>query len=71
MLLPMIVIISIVLSLGFAYALPLEDYTETPTKKSVNKILKFCADNVNTTLTNETIASLNLSQFYSGYSCET
>jgi hypothetical protein len=67
----MIGVISIMLSLGFAYALPLEDYSETPTKKSVDKILKFCADNnANTTLTNETIMSLNLSQFYSDYTCD-
>jgi hypothetical protein len=70
MLLPIIGVISIVLSLGFAYALPLEDYIETPTKRSVDKILKFCADNTNATLTNETIMSLNLSQFYSDYTCD-
>ena len=62
--------LTMLLSLGFANALPLEDYSETPTKKSVEKILKFCADNANTTLTNETIMSLNLSQFYSDYNCE-
>lgn len=70
MLLPMIGVISIAFSLGFAYALPLEDYSETRTKKSIDKILKFCGVNANTTLTNETIMSLNLSQFYSDYTCD-
>lgn len=62
--------ISLILTIGLASALPLEDYSDTPTKKSVEKILKYCKDNSNATLTNETIMSLNLSQFYSDYTCE-
>jgi hypothetical protein len=64
-----LLVISLIMAIGFANALPLEDYSDTPTKKSVEKILKYCADNANATLTNDTITSLNLSQFYSDYTC--
>ena len=63
-------VLSLILSLSFANALPLEDYSETATKKTIDKILKYCANTPNSNITNDLVSTGNISQFYSEYTCD-
>lgn len=58
-----------VLSIGFANAAFLEDYSDTATKKTLDRILKYCASTPNANISLDLINSGNISQFYSDYTC--
>ena len=59
-----------ILSLGLANGALLEDYSDTATKNSLDKILKYCESTPNANITADLIETGNISQFYSDYTCD-
>ena len=48
----------------------LEDYSETPTKKSLNIILDFCKSNPDGSIATDFVNTSKISDFYAGYTCD-
>ncbi len=65
-----LVLVSTVISVGFASAAFLEDYSDTPTKKGLNTILDYCSSHPNGNITNDLVSTENISEFYTGYTCD-
>jgi len=69
--LPIVILgFSLFISLGFVNAMPLEDYSDTATRKTINKILEYCITTPNANITNDLVNTGNISQFYSDYTCD-
>jgi hypothetical protein len=58
------------LAISFANAARVEDYSDTATKKSLEKITDYCAKAPNANITRDLIENGNLSEFYSDYTCD-
>jgi hypothetical protein len=63
-------VIFTVLSAGFVNASFLEDISSTPTEKAINEILDYCDSNPNGNITTDLVNTENISEFYTGYTCE-
>ena len=62
--------VSIAFALPFANAAFLEDYSHTPTKKSLNKILDFCESNPDGDIATDLVNTSKISDFYADYTCD-
>ena len=47
----------------------LEDYSATPTKKSLNKILDYCQSNPDGNIATDLVNTSKISDFYADYTC--
>jgi hypothetical protein len=56
--------------LPVANAAFLEDYADTPTKKSLNAIVDFCKSNPNGSIVNDLVNTSKISDFYAEYTCD-
>ena len=65
-----LVLISTILPVSIANAAFLEDYSETPTKKSLNTILDFCQSNPEGNIATDLVNISKISDFYADYTCE-
>lgn len=65
-----LMLISTILSVSIANAAFLEDYADTPTKKSLNTILDFCASNSDGSIATDLVNTSKISDFYAEYTCE-
>ena len=65
-----LVLISTILPVSIANAAFLEDYSETPTKKSLNTILDFCQSNPEGNIATDLVNTSKISDFYADYTCE-
>ena len=65
-----LMLISTILPVSFAYAAFLEDYADTPTKKSLNTILDFCKSNPDGNIATDLVNTSKISDFYAGYTCD-
>ena len=63
-------LISTVLPASVANAAFLEDYAHTPTKKSLNIILDYCAANPDASIATDLVNTSKISDFYAEYTCE-
>ena len=61
---------TILLPVGIANAAFLEDYSDVPTKKSLNTILDFCKSNPDGNIEHELVNTSKISDFYAGYTCD-
>jgi hypothetical protein len=59
------------LSIGFARADFIEDLSSTPNEKTINDILDYCESNPNGDISADLVSTGKISEFYSGYTCET
>ena len=58
------------LAISFANAARVEDYSDTATEKSLEKITDYCAKTPNANITHDLIETGNVSEFYSDYTCD-
>jgi ABC-type phosphate transport system permease subunit len=65
-----LMLISTVLPVSIANAAFLEDYAHTPTKKSLNTILDYCAANPDGSIATDLVNTSKISDFYAEYTCE-
>ena len=65
-----LMLISTILPVSFAYASLLEDYASTPTKKSLNTILDYCQSNPDGNIATDLVNTSKISDFYAGYTCD-
>jgi hypothetical protein len=65
-----LMLISTILPLGIANAAFLEDYSETPTKKSLNTIVDFCRSNPDVNIVPDLVNTSKISDFYADYTCD-
>jgi hypothetical protein len=65
-----LMLISTILPVGIANAAFLEDYVETPTKKSLNTILDLCKSNPNGNIATDLVNTSKISDFYAEYTCD-
>ena len=65
-----LMLISTILPVSFAYASFLEDYASTPTKKSLNTILDYCQSNPDGNIATDLVNTSKISDFYAGYTCD-
>jgi len=65
-----LILISTILPVGIANAAFLEDYADTPTKKSLNTILDFCASKPDGNIATDLVNTSKISDFYAEYTCE-
>jgi hypothetical protein len=56
--------------ISFASAAPVEDYSDTATKKTLEKISEYCSTTPNANITADLIETGNISGFYSDYTCD-
>ena len=61
---------STILPVSIANAAFLEDYSETPTKKSLNTILDFCKSNPDGSIATDLVNTSKISDFYADYTCD-
>jgi len=65
-----LIIMSTIKSVSVANAAFLEDYVDTPTKKSLNTILDFCASKPDGNIATDLVNTSKVSDFYAEYTCE-
>ena len=65
-----LMLISTILPVSIANAVFLEDYSHTPTKKSLNAILDFCESNPDGNIATELVNTSKISDFYAEYTCD-
>ena len=65
-----LILISIIFPVSIANAAFLEDYADTPTKKSLNTILDFCKSNPDGNIVTDLVNTSKISDFYAEYSCD-
>jgi hypothetical protein len=65
-----LMLISTVLPVSIANAAFLEDYSDTPTKKSLNTILDYCRSNPDGNIANDLVNTSKISDFYAHYTCD-
>ena len=65
-----LMLISTILPVSIANAAFLEDYADTPTKKSLNTILDFCKSNPDGSIATELVNTSKISDFYAEYTCD-
>ena len=65
-----LMLISTILPVSIANAAFLEDYADTPTKKSLNTILDFCKSNPDGSIATELVNTSKISDFYAEYTCK-
>jgi hypothetical protein len=65
-----LMLISTILPVSIANAAFLEDYSDTPTKKSLNTILDYCQSNPDGNITNDLVNTSKISDFYADYTCD-
>jgi hypothetical protein len=61
---------STILPVSIANAAFLEDYSETPTKKSLNTILDFCRSNPDGNIATDLVNTSKISDLYADYTCD-
>ena len=61
---------TILLPVGIANAAFLEDYSDVPTKKSLNTILDFCKSNPDGNIATDLVNTSKISDFYADYTCD-
>ena len=59
-----------ILPVSIAHAAFLEDYSDTPTKKSLNTILDYCQSNTDGNIATDLVNTSKISDFYSDYTCD-
>ena len=62
-----LMLVSTILPVSIANAAFLEDYSETPTKKSLNTILDFCKSNPDGNIATDLVNTSKISDFYADY----
>jgi cobalamin-dependent methionine synthase I len=65
-----LMLISTILPVSIANAAFLEDYSETPTKKSLNAILDYCQSNPDGNIATDLVNTSKISDFYAEYTCD-
>ena len=65
-----LMLVSTILPVSIANAAFLEDYSETPTKKSLDTILDFCKSNPDGNIATDLVNTSKISDFYAGYTCD-
>jgi hypothetical protein len=65
-----LMLVSTILPVSIANAAFLEDYSETPTKKSLNIILDFCKSNPDGNIATDLVNTSKISDFYADYTCD-
>ena len=63
-------LIMTILPVSIANAAFLEDYSETPTKKSLNTILDYCQSNPGGSIATDLVNTSKISDFYADYTCD-
>jgi hypothetical protein len=63
-------LVSTMLLVSIANAAFLEDYSETPTKKSLNIILDLCKSNPDGNIATDLVNTSKISDFYADYTCD-
>jgi hypothetical protein len=66
----MLMLISTIFPVSTVSAAFLEDYSATPTKKSLNTILNYCQSNPDGNIANDLVNTSKISEFYADYSCD-
>jgi hypothetical protein len=66
----MLMLISTIFPVSTVNAAFLEDYSATPTKKSLNTILNYCQSNPDGNIANDLVNTSKISEFYADYSCD-
>jgi len=65
-----LMLISTILPVSVANAAFLEDYSDTPTKKSLNTILDYCNSNPDGNIRTDLVNTSKISDFYADYTCD-
>ncbi len=65
-----LMLVSTMLPVSIANAAFLEDYSETPTKKSLNTILNYCQSNPDGNIATDLVNTSKISDFYADYTCD-
>jgi hypothetical protein len=63
-------LIMTILPVSIANAAFLEDYSDTPTKKSLNTILDYCQSNPDGNIVTDLVNTSKISDFYADYTCD-
>ena len=63
-------LIMTILPVSIANAAFLEDYSDTPTKKSLNTILDYCQSNPDGNIATDLVNTSKISDFYADYTCD-
>ena len=63
-------LIMTILPVSIANAALLEDYSDTPTKKSLNTILDYCQSNPDGNIATDLVNTSKISDFYADYTCD-
>lgn len=66
----MLMLISTIFPVSTVSAAFLEDYSATPTKKSLNTILNYCQSNPGGNIANDLVNTSKISDFYADYTCD-
>jgi len=65
-----LLLVSTIFPVSTVSAAFLEDYSHTPTKKSLNTILDFCQSNPDGNIAIDLVNTSKISDFYADYTCE-
>ena len=65
-----LMLLSTILPVNIANAAFLEDYADTPTKKSLTTILDFCKSNPDGNVATDLVNTSKISDFYAEYTCD-
>ena len=65
-----LMLVSTISPVSIANAAFLEDYSETPTKKSLDTILDFCKSNPDRNIATDLVNTSKISDFYADYTCD-
>jgi hypothetical protein len=65
-----LMLISTILPVSIANAAFLEDYSETPTKKSLHAILDYCQSYPDGNIATDLVNTSKISDFYAEYTCD-
>ena len=63
-------LIMTILPVSIANAAFLEDYSDAPTKKSLNTILDYCQSNPDGNIAMDLVNTSKISDFYADYTCD-
>jgi len=63
-------LIMTILPVSIAHAAFLEDYSDSPTKKSLNTILDYCQSNPDGNIARDLVNTSKISDFYADYTCD-